>query len=82
MHSRSDAVDAVRRLGAIGDHDWWHCRLCGAVWTTDRSSEWGGTRREIHAEARRHLSEHAPHESSTASWTRAGTVGLVSGKHR
>lgn len=78
----TNAGPAVTRLGAIGNHQWWHCRTCGDVWSTSLGED-SAARPQAVAEARRHVATHAGSQHSrTASWQRMPSVRAMSEKPR
>lgn len=75
------AARAVRRLGVIGDHEWWHCRICGDVWQTARA---GRDFAASHAasEVRRHTASHGHAQAGRALRRHAPALRSMNEKHR
>jgi hypothetical protein len=79
--TRADAEKSVSRLGAIGNHEWWHCRTCGGVWATPRT-ETSTPRLQAATEARLHVATHAQSEHLRhAAWQRTPPLRAME-KHR
>lgn len=80
--SGTDQDQAVTRLGAIGNAEWWHCRTCGEVWTTTLNVG-SSAGPQLVAEARRHAATHARlQHSKSASWQRMPSTRAIYEKHR
>ena len=80
--TKTKAGGAVSRLGAIGNHEWWHCRTCGDVWQTTTPDRLSGLSHGA-TEARLHLATHVePQHAGRHLWHREAAFRPMSEKQR